>query len=189
MPNAGGPRSENVTYAAFLRGINVGGHRRIKMPDLRAACEAQGFTGVKTVLASGNIRFDSVETDASLVRRTLEHLIRQEFGHEIPVLVRRVAVLQRLVEADPFKEMVSTPQTKLYVTFLPQGQTESAIPLDDLTLESFTIVHATSDAVCSVLTLSQAYGTIEFMAHLERLYGPSITTRTWNTITRLLGAK
>lgn len=159
------------------------------MADLRAACEERGFTDVKTVLASGNIRFASEETDPTLVRRTLEHLLRQNFGHEIPVIVRRLQDLQSLIHVDPFRDVNSTPQTRLYVTFFPEEQADCASPLEDLTSEGFTIVHATKGEICSVFNLTEAFGTIEFMAQMESLYGPNITTRTWNTITRLLAAK
>ena len=156
------------------------------MADLRAAFEAQGYANVKTVLASGNIRFEAEERDASQLSKALERLLRQEFGHEIPVLVRAVAVLQGLVQAKPFEEVASTPETKLYVSFLPETQGTSRVPLADLSHEGFTVVHMTSGEVCSVLTLSSAYGTVDFMARLEGVYGPRITTRTWQTITRLL---
>lgn len=189
MRSGAGPTRDTVSYAAFLRGINVGGHRKIRMADLRAALEAQGYANVKTVLASGNIRFDAEERDASQLRKALERLLRQEFGHEIPVLVRTVAALQRLVQTKPFEGIAATPETRLYVSFLPETQGTSETPLEEISQEGFTVVHMTSGEVCSVLTLSSAYGTVDFMARLEGIYGPRITTRTWQTITRLLALK
>lgn len=176
-------------YAAFLRGINVGGHRKIRMADLRSLLETKGYANVKTALASGNIRLHAEQTDPSQLRADLEELLNQEFGYDVPVIVRTVADLQDLVEADPFKAVATTPQTKLYVTFLPETAASSEIPSEDLQTEGFRIVHATAGEVCSVLTLTPAYGSIEFMARLESLYGRNITTRTWNTIARLLAAK
>ena len=189
MPPAAGPAQETETFAAFLRGINVGGHRKIRMADLRSVLEARGYVDVKTVLASGNIRFKAENANASQLRQALEQLLKEEFGYDVPVIIRTVAALQRLVETDPFKTVVSTPQTRLYVTFLPEAETGPEIPLNDLSSENFGIVHATSGEVCSVLTLTPASGTLDLMAGLEDLYGPNITTRTWKTVTRLLDAK
>ena len=50
-----------IKYAAFLRGINVGGHTIIKMGELRKVFESLGFWNVKTVLASGNVLFEAPE--------------------------------------------------------------------------------------------------------------------------------
>ena len=189
MTAAAGPSEKNLSYAAFLRGINVGGHRSIKMADLRAAFTAQGFTDVKTVLASGNVRFAAAESDASALRNTIERFLSQEFGYDIPVLLRTVADLERLQQANPFEEVVITPQTRLYVTFLPEGETTRAMTLEDLTADGFTIVRATAREVCSVFTLAPKRSTIDLMTLLEREFGPNITTRTWNTLTRLLAAR
>lgn len=189
MTAAAGPSEKSLSYAAFLRGINVGGHRSIKMADLRAAFTAQGFTDVKTVLASGNVRFAAAESVAAALRYTIERCLKQEFGYDIPVLLRTVADLECLQQANPFEEVALTPQTRLYVTFLPAGETTRAMTLDDLSADGFTIVRATASEVCSVFTLSPKRSTIDLMSLLEREFGPNITTRTWNTITRLLAAR
>ncbi len=175
------------SYAAFLRGINVGGHRKIKMADLKAAFVALGYEDVKTVLASGNVRFDSAETDAEALRQAIEQRLAHDFGYAISVIIRTVAELQSLIDAQPFSEVAVGPQAKLYVTFLPTGQTAGTEIADDLPT-GYAIVHATAQDVCSALSLSQGRSTIDFMAHLERKFGPNITTRTWNTVTRLLAA-
>ena len=69
-----------LPYAAFLRGINVGGNRSIKMAELRTAFAAQGFTNVKTVLASGNVLFDTAETDAAVLCRQSSNTLSRNLG-------------------------------------------------------------------------------------------------------------
>ena len=182
-----GPESKPCAYAAFLRGINVGGHRKINMADLRASFAALGFLNVKTVLASGNVRFDASETDEALVCTAIEQHVAQAFGHNVRVIIRPLTELQSLLDANPFKAVATTTQTKLYVTFLPEGQSggenvSNALP------DGYTIVRATAREVCSVVTLAQGRSTIDLMAHLEKQFGANITTRTWNTVTRLLAA-
>ena len=178
---------QQQSYAALLRGINVGGHRKIKMAELKAAFVALGCKNVKTVLASGNVRFDSAETDAETLRRTFEQQLAQNFGYTIGVIVRTVAELQSLRDAQPFREVAVGPQAKLYVTFLPAGQTAGHENSFDLP-SGYAILRVTARDVCSALSLSQGRSTIDLMAHLEKHFGPNITTRTWNTVTRLLAA-
>ena len=163
-----------LPYAAFLRGINVGGKRSIKMAELRTAFAAQGFTNVKTVLASGNVLFDTAETDAVVLCRAIEQHLMQEFGHKIFVLLRTVAELQCLVAANPFKEIAATKQTRSYVTFLPDGlagDKESS----DFPEDGFAMVRLTAREVCSAFELSPQRGTLDLMALLEREFGPTIT--------------
>ena len=177
-----------LPYAAFLRGINVGGNRSIKMAELRTAFAAQGFTNVKTVLASGNVLFDTAETDAAVLCKAIEQHLKQEFGHKIFVLLRTVAELQCLVAANPFKEIAATPQMRSYITFLPDGLTGGKESTYVFPEDEFAMVRLTAREVCSAFELSPQRGTLDLMALLEREFGPTITTRTWNTVTRLLNA-
>ena len=108
-----------LPYAAFLRGINVGGKRSIKMAELRTAFAAQGSTNVKTVLASGNVLFDTAEMDAAVLCEAIEQHLKQEFGHKIFVLLRTVAELQCLVAANPFKEIAATRRRGHTLLFSP----------------------------------------------------------------------
>ena len=187
MANALDPDIQPLSYAAFLRGINVGGRRKIKMADLRASFTALGFVNVKTVLASGNVRFDAPRADEAEARLAIEQGLLQDFGHSIGVIVRPLTELQALLDTNPFKAVATTAQTKLYVTFLPKrgnGGRGASTALPD----GYAIVRATAREVCSVLTLAQGRSTIDLMAHLEKQFGKDITTRTWNTVTRLLNA-
>lgn len=189
MSNASKVAEERVSYAAFLRGINVGGRRSLRMADLKRVLMAQGYTNVKTVLASGNVRFAAAETDIGKLQAAIEHLLEQEFGLEIPTLIRPLADLKSLVRADPFKDIADNPQTKLYITFLPDGASRDDAISSEFAAAGVAFSHATASEVCTAITLSQNFGTIEFMALLEKRFGPGITTRTWNTIVRLTEAK
>jgi uncharacterized protein (DUF1697 family) len=66
-------------YAAFLRGINVGGRKPVKMEDLRKAFAALGFQNVKTMLASGNVLFDTVVPRADALVKSIEEILRGGF--------------------------------------------------------------------------------------------------------------
>jgi len=107
-------------YAAFLRGINVGGHKPVRMADLEKAFGQLGFRNVKTVLASGNVLFEAPQGSASVLVKKIEEKLRKAFGHDIRVLIRTIEMLQGLAEENPFKGVIVTPETRLYVTFLSE---------------------------------------------------------------------
>ena len=66
-------------YVAFLRGINVGGNKLIKMEELRRTFEALRFKNVRTFIASGNVIFETDETDRELLTEKIERKIRKSF--------------------------------------------------------------------------------------------------------------
>lgn len=101
-------------YAAFLRGVNVGGIN-LKMVDVAAALADGGFTGVRTVLASGNVLLDSPDT-APAVRAIAEAALRHRFGYPAWVLVYDIDALRAIVSAFPFEPEVHGYQS--YVTFV-----------------------------------------------------------------------
>jgi len=177
-----------IKYAAFLRGINVGGHKAVKMEELKKALMALGLGNVKTLLASGNVIFDASQTSESTLAKKIEEKLAQTFGHEIGVLVRKIEELQRLAEADPFAGIKVTPQTRLYVTFLAEKTRSSLkIPYESPD-KNFKIIRATGSEVCSVLTLTPNSRTVDLMSILEKEFGRKVTTRNWNTIEKVLKA-
>lgn len=101
-------------YAAFLRGVNVGGVN-LKMTDVAAALTRAGFTGVRTVLASGNVLLES-PSDAAAVRATAEAALRERFDYPATVLVYDIGAVRRIIAAYPFEAEV--PGYHSYVTFV-----------------------------------------------------------------------
>ena len=172
-------------YAAFLRGINVGGHKKIKMADLRRAFVSWGFTDVKSVLASGNVAFSSDETRRDALSGYIEAKIEQTFGFEVGVAVRTMASIKDLVSTNPFRDIVVTPQTRLYVTFLsPDSPRGLEAPYESPNLD-FRILDVSAQEVCSVLTVGAGGRTTKSMEILDKEFGKRITTRNWNTILKL----
>jgi uncharacterized protein (DUF1697 family) len=171
-------------YVAFLRGINVGGNNKIDMDELHQAFMSWGFAGVKTVLASGNVIFETQKAKAGLAQ-IIEQKISESFGINVSVILRIVDDIKALAEADPFKNIRVTPQTRLYVTFLadkPKSKTPESQDKD------FRILHVSDAEVFSVLTLLPDRRTVDLMKILEIEFGKKITTRNWNTVCRILKA-
>jgi uncharacterized protein (DUF1697 family) len=174
-------------YAAFLRGINVGGVV-VKMDKLKKTLEAIGFTNVKTLLASGNVLFTAPAASESALVKKIETKLEAAFGREIGVLVRKIEELQRLAESDPFAGIEVTPQTRLYVTFL-SDKNKSSLKIPYTSPDgNFKIIRASDREVCSVATLSPNSRTVDLMSILEKEFGRKVTTRNWNTIEKVLKA-
>ena len=76
-----------MNYVALLRGINVGGNRKVPMADLKDCFEKLGHTEVKTYINSGNVIFTSETSDIQKLREALENEIEKTFGFFVDVLV------------------------------------------------------------------------------------------------------
>ena len=88
-------------YVALLRGVNVGGSNIIRMAELKAAFERQGFEHVVTYINSGNLLFDSETTDEAALRAALEERIAADFGLSVPVFVISANDLREAVSHAP----------------------------------------------------------------------------------------
>ena len=105
-------------YIAFLRGINVGGHR-VKMDHLRELFEALDFANVSTFIASGNVIFDSPATDAAVVEQRIEEHLHVALGYEAPTFIRTRSQLASVVSHRPFAaEQVEATGHSLHIGFL-----------------------------------------------------------------------
>jgi len=80
--------NSNFHYIAFLRGINVGGNTLITMADLKKSFEKMGLKNVRTVLASGNVVFESEQKDTTVIIREIESGLKLEFNRDINVILR-----------------------------------------------------------------------------------------------------
>jgi uncharacterized protein (DUF1697 family) len=91
-----------TTYAALLRGINVGGSRKVPMAELRTLMEGLGHDGVRTYLQSGQAVFSSGHGDEESLAAELTRAIEKHFGFGVDVIVRDHAYLKAIAEACPF---------------------------------------------------------------------------------------
>ena len=178
-----------TVYAAFLRGINVGGQRRVTMDRLRQAFESLGFANVKTLLASGNVLFEGHRANPGRLVRRIEAKLEKTFGDEISVIVRPLEELRDLVASNPFQGIKVTPRTRLFVTFLSEKpRTTLKIPYTSPD-KSFRIIGLRGRELCSVLTLGPQWAkNLRQMNILEKEFGKKVTTRTWNTVVRVVKA-
>lgn len=104
-------------YFAFLRAINVGG-RRMKMADLRATLEAMALEDVQTLIASGNVVFESAEGTTADLERRIEAQLEESFGFEVATMVRTADQLVAAVDYRPFGKAADHPDANRYISFL-----------------------------------------------------------------------
>src|ERR1051326_2150867 len=150
-------------HAAFLRGINVGGHKPIRMDALRAAFEAMGFRKGNAVLVSGNVLFEARTEKAEVIAAKLEGRLKNVFGYAIGVMVRPVAELRKLAALNPFKDVKLTPQTRLYVTFLSEKPTPGQKARLQAAGKELKFLRVTDGEVCSGIEISPQRHTTDLM--------------------------
>lgn len=103
--------------AAFLRGINVGPHKRMKMDALRKLFADLGFEEATTYLQSGNVVFQSAEPSSPKLVRQIEEGIEQAFGFRSEVILRTAEQMREVVDANPFAGRDGIEPSKLLVLF------------------------------------------------------------------------
>src|SRR5277367_389037 len=87
---------------SMLRGVNVGGHNKIKMDALRALYESLGLRDVQTYVQSGNVVFRSKETDHAKLARRIGDGIEKGFGFRPGVVLRTSTELREVMARNPF---------------------------------------------------------------------------------------
>lgn len=172
------------TYISILRGINVGGHRKIIMADLKKMYEALGFKEVKTYIQSGNVVFKSDQADtASRLEELLEESIQKTFGHEVPVIIRTPKEWKEAMEESPY--LLDHDIATLSLTFLSE-EPQAAL------IDSFLSINYSPDKVS--IKGKHAYifchgGKFHLskitQQKLENKLKVKATTRNWKTVLKL----
>jgi uncharacterized protein (DUF1697 family) len=168
-------------YVAFLRGVSP---MNAKMPELKRAFENAGFTNVKTVLASGNVAFDSPAKSEKALARQAEKAMQEHLDRSFMTVVRSTKALQELIDADPYGEFRLPAKSKHVVTFLreaPSAKLSLPIKLDDARILAVR--------GREILTSYVPHpGSPTFMRLIEKTFGTEITTRTLATIKKCAAA-
>ncbi|MFD5775094.1 DUF1697 domain-containing protein [Streptomyces fungicidicus] len=172
-------------YAALLRGINVGGSRKVPMAELRTLLEGLGHDGVRTHLQSGQAVFASGHGDEESLAAELAAAVERHFGFAVDVIVRDHAYLKGIVEACPFPAAELEPK-QLHVTYFsapvtPERFTEvdrAAYLPEDFRLGDRALYLYAPDGL----------GRSKLAEHLSKPRlnkGVVATSRNWNTVRKL----
>ncbi len=175
-----------IKYVAFLRGINVGGNKKVPMEDLRKMLSSLDCTNIKTLLNSGNAIFESAETNTEDLTQKIEEVFVKQFGFESKILLRKMSEIEELIKLDPFKKITIDENVRLYVSFLDKElQSTLKLPYESAD-KSLLILQKTKREVFSVVFLSPTARTTDAMAFIEKKFGKAITTRNWNTVEKIM---
>ena len=171
----------------MLRGIGPG-NPNMTGEAFKAFFEALGFTGVRAVLASGNVIFESTNQDAELLAETIEKALPEKLGYSRSVIIRSQLELQRLIDLDPFKGVEQNHNKDLYllITFFRKPTDISLTLPHTPENKPYTLLGKTDHrAVYGSIDLSQGK-TPDYMSWLEKQFGKDITSRTPKTIRLIL---
>jgi uncharacterized protein (DUF1697 family) len=173
-------------YVAFLRGINVGGHR-VKMDRLRSLFEELDFSDVSTFIASGNVFFSTEAEDVDALRAEIEAHLEQALGYEVSTFLRTPE--QLAVIADQASPDDTRSPTSHYVIFLHDPLPES-VRTELAGLESETDAFRFRATEVHWLVQGKVSDSPLFGGDLERaLRAIPTTMRNMNTIRRILARK
>ena len=168
-------------YAAFLRGVSP---LNAKMPALKACFEAAGFHDVKTVLGSGNVVFSSKARSTEVIERKAEAAMKTQLGRGFLTIVRSIDSLAALLASDPYRAFDLASGSKRVVTFLrkPAGG-KLTLPIE---LHGARILCTIDRTVLSAY-VPHPRGPV-FMSLIEKTFAQEVTTRTWETVTKVAAA-
>ncbi|AEV99644.1 hypothetical protein A4D02_27840 [Niastella koreensis] len=173
-----------TTYISILRGINVSGHRMIKMEALKKICTDLNFTNVQTYIQSGNIIFQSKMTDSKKISETITKNIAKVFDFDVPVITLTQTELETVINSNPFLNDKSKNPAFLHVTFLsdkPVKQNIEQLRHVDLKNDNFEIVDKAIYLYCP-----DSYSKSKLTnSLLETKLKVTATTRNWKTTNEL----
>jgi len=175
----------DLILIALLRGINVAGHKLLKMDKLRACFQKLGFTGIQTYLQSGNVIFKATAGSVAFIGHRIEAQILGDFGWSVSVLLRTGDEMSSLVRDNPRLNNSEIDPSKLHVTFLAA----TAPPSSAQSLESLAVKPERFQMRPREIYLycPNGYGKTKLSNQaIERKLGIGATTRNWRTVLALL---
>ena len=178
------PSRNTSTYIALLRGINVGGHKIIKMDQLRKAFEELGFENVATYVQSGNVVFRSPKKASEQLSGKIEEMLLRRFSMSVPVIVRTAKEVDEVLRNNPFLKERGTDVTRLHVTFLSHTPQKAAVRGLDAIAAGPDRFHCRGQEIYLYCPNGFA-GTKLSINAFEKVLAVGATTRNWNTVNKL----
>lgn len=175
-------------YIALLRGINVGGHNKIKMADLRKMLEGMGLARVQTYIQSGNVLFESADSKETL-QVQMEQGIQEAFGFPITVILRTSQEIEGIVRHCPFTEETiraaeaASEFESLYVAMLPEAPAPDDVEKLRLHVNDKETFEAIGEEI--YLLFKESVRNSKLAAQMAK-FGVPMTMRNWKTMNKLV---
>jgi uncharacterized protein (DUF1697 family) len=174
-----------AVIVAMLRGVNVAGHNKIKMEELRALCESLELREAQTYVQSGNVVFRTKERNLGALARRMEDAIERSFGFRPAVIVRTTSELKDAIAKNPFARRRGIDPSKLLVTFLasdPSAEARDQVLKIKTDPEELRI-----DGREVYIYFPNGMGRTKLSwPTIGKMLGTSGTGRNWNSVTKLL---
>ncbi|MCZ6594198.1 MAG: DUF1697 domain-containing protein [Bacteroidetes bacterium] len=167
-------------YIALLRGINVGGHKKILMTDLRSLFISLGFKEVVTYIQSGNVVFSTSEKDDLAIK--ISEGIKSKYGWDVPVLIKTASEMESVLSNCPFSE---EKKEKSYFTLF--NETPSEKNIEEVAQLSYPNEEFVITPMCLYFFCATGYGRTKMNVNfVERKLKVTATTRNFRTLVKLL---
>lgn len=167
-----------IRYVALLRGINVGGKRKVPMSELRLVFESQGFADVGTYIQSGNVLF---KADGRVSTVNLESAIADRFGIDVDVILRTSTDLHRIVTESP---LAARDPKLVHLGFMAKAPDPTS--LQHLDLGGYAPETAEVRGSEVYFYLPNGMSRTKLPAYVDRHLQVPTTIRNWATTTKLL---
>jgi uncharacterized protein (DUF1697 family) len=171
-----------VTQVALLRGVNVGSAKRVAMADLRALVEGLGYSGVRTLLNSGNVVYDAPGVAPAKAAARIEKALAADLGVSSRIVALSAAELDAALAVDPLAAVADNP-SRLLVAVPADARARTALePLaeQDWAPEAFAL-----GARLAYLWCPDGVIASKLSAAVGRLLGDAVTSRNWTTMVKL----
>jgi uncharacterized protein (DUF1697 family) len=171
-----------MRYVALLRAVNLAGHNRVGMSDLRELVTKLGFDDARSILQSGNIVFSGAKRSTAEVERQLEKEAAKRLGLETVFFVRTDDEWKAIIEKNPFRSEAKKDPGLLVVLFL-KDEPSDIKPLQEA-ITGREIVRAGGRQIYAVYPDGQGRSRLT-NALIEKKLGTRATARNWNTVLKL----
>jgi uncharacterized protein (DUF1697 family) len=172
-----------MKYVAFLRGINVGGKTIIKMEELRKVFSSLGFENVKTYIQSGNVVFETDETDEAKLTAQIEAAIEANF-FKTPVMIRSVEAITDAIANNPFASEEFTDK-QMHLVFLSEKlspEKEEMLLSNNRESEKFAVRNR--EVYC--LLRDGVADSLLGKKYIDNKLKVAATARNWRTMNKIL---
>jgi len=178
-------KEKEMTYIAFLRGINVSGHKIIKMTELKLMFEKMGYKNVRTFIQSGNVVFETKQTKNESLAGKIEKDLAKALGYEVSVVVRTTDDIKSIIAKYPFSKIKNHDSFKVNVAFL-SAEPDNANTKELESLNSKDEMFKVSANNVYVIYSKGFPDTLTGKNILEKKLKVRATVRNWNTVNKIL---
>ena len=170
-----------ITFIVLLKGINVGGHKKVPMAELRLLLNEKGFESVQTYIQSGNVILKSSRSKVE-IEQTIKEAILTHFGFEVSVLALLRKDLQTIFDQCPYEEKIKKASYFMMLHDQPEPDDLKNALEKTYEGEDYHIINS-----CIYYYSSKGFGQSKFNVNFfERKFKTFATARNYNTMVKLL---